>query len=83
MAGSGVFSLENGHRNNAKVTLFTDFPFQKYLNKKFLHLWRERNAGRLNKHTMRKLSSIYGCFFEYEMLLYLVESKLMEVVVIV
>ncbi len=31
--------------------------------KKFLHLRREQDAGRLNKHTMRKLSSIYGVLF--------------------
>ena len=48
--------------------------------KKFLHLWRERNAGRLNKHTMRKLFSIYGNFIEYVNKLYEVGRNAVAVV---
>jgi len=33
--------------------------------KNFLHLRREQGAGRLNKHTMRKLGSRYVDFFKY------------------
>ena len=34
--------------------------------KKSLHLRREQDAGRLNKHTMRKLSPIYFDFSSYK-----------------
>lgn len=44
------------------------------LEKNSLHLRREQGAGRLNKHTMRKLISIYGHFIKYEKLIYVKET---------
>ena len=34
--------------------------------KKFLQLRRDRDAGRLNKHTMRKLYAIYSEYIVYK-----------------
>ena len=49
---NGRFTLVNGSKGEAQYTAFREGGEGL---KNFLHLRREQGAGRLNKHTMRKL----------------------------